>query len=34
LLEPGVGTLNEGRPDAPALAQKFVPSYAAMGRKL
>jgi hypothetical protein len=33
LLEPGVVTLNEWRPDDPALAEKFVPSYAAMGRK-
>lgn len=33
LLDPGVVTLNEWRPDDPALAEKFVPSYAAMGRK-
>jgi S-adenosyl methyltransferase len=33
LLEPGVVTLNEWRPDDPTMAEKYVPSYAAMGRK-
>jgi hypothetical protein len=33
LLDPGVVTLNEWRPDDPAMAGKYVPSYAAVGRK-
>jgi S-adenosyl methyltransferase len=33
LLEPGVVTLNEWRPDDPSTAEKYVPSYAAVGVK-
>jgi hypothetical protein len=33
LLDPGVVTLNEWRPDDPSLAEKYVPSYAAVGYK-
>jgi hypothetical protein len=33
LLEPGVVTLNQWRPDDPSMAERYVPSYAAVGRK-